>query len=111
MAWLLALGVSAGYLINKNRTMQSMVETAVAKYNEDAIVEPATDGVTTAEIRATRKADPYHTIGQYHVDATSEMRTDITSEQQSMLNAMRSFEAGAGKFDAVLDPSQKMYAF
>lgn len=103
MAWVLALGVSAGYLINKNRTMQGIVETAVAKYEDDA-AEPATGGVTTAELRATRLDTTHHKIGAFHQDTPEEQRVVLTSKQQEMLSTMHSFESGPGSFGAISVP-------
>ena len=54
--WMLGLGLSAGYLINKNLTMQHRLQERVEEYNSAA--EPSTSGLTSREIRAVKSKAP-----------------------------------------------------
>ena len=55
-AWMIALGLSAGYLINKNLTMTARIPENVAVHQSAA--KPATDGPPTQEIRKVQRTIP-----------------------------------------------------
>ena len=55
-AWVIALGLSAGYLINKNLTMKHKLEERMTTYQQNA--QPATDGPPTAVIRDVQRNVP-----------------------------------------------------
>lgn len=53
-AWVVLLGLGAGYLINKKMIMQGQLEESVNAYQNAA--EPSDNGITTAEIRTSQKS-------------------------------------------------------
>tara|TARA_Y100000768_G_scaffold36748_1_gene24012 strand:- start:924 stop:1262 length:339 start_codon:yes stop_codon:yes gene_type:complete len=55
-AWVLALALSAGYLMNKNMIMQTRLEEKVHEFNQSAA--PADPGPATATIRAVQRTVP-----------------------------------------------------
>tara|TARA_B100001250_G_scaffold268515_1_gene231663 strand:- start:261 stop:602 length:342 start_codon:yes stop_codon:yes gene_type:complete len=56
MAWVIALGISAGYLISKNQQMHNRLEDAVTEFQDAA--KPATDGPQSEEIRHVQATVP-----------------------------------------------------
>ena len=59
----MGLGIATGYLVSKNRVIKHQIDNAVAGYEGSA--EPATDGVTSAEIRSTRKLTNHVKFGDF----------------------------------------------
>lgn len=55
-AWILALGVSAGYLINKNFQMNARLKEGVKVFEESA--KPADPGPESKEIRKVQRTVP-----------------------------------------------------
>ena len=55
-AWVIGLGLSAGYLINKNLAMDSRMQESIKMHNESA--QPATDGPPTETIRQVQRSLP-----------------------------------------------------
>ena len=81
-AWLVGLGVAAGYLINKNHAISSRLDTSIAKYNSAA--EPATGGVTSAEVRSAYKRIDHVKYGDMNPDLPrSEMDALVEREASS----------------------------
>ena len=56
MAWVIALGISAGYLMSKNQQMHNQLNESVREFNEAA--KPATDGPASQEIRHVQASVP-----------------------------------------------------
>lgn len=54
-AWVIALGLGAGYLINKNLQIARQIETSVAEYQSTA--KPA-EGLSSAEVRQVQRTVP-----------------------------------------------------
>ena len=50
-AWIIGLGVSIGYLLNKNSKMTSNIDNALAKYETALSANGTTGGTTSAEIQ------------------------------------------------------------
>lgn len=55
-AWIIALGLSAGYLINKNMQLTTRIEESVKTHHSAA--KPATDGPPTETIREVQRSIP-----------------------------------------------------
>lgn len=55
-AWVLGLALAAGYLVNKNVTMQTRLEEKVHEFNQTSL--PADPGPQTATIRAVQRTVP-----------------------------------------------------
>ncbi len=90
-AWVVGLGAAAMYLFNKNTQVVSRLEEAVDSFYDAA--SPATDGATSAEIRATRSRIDHVIYG--------DMNAAIPKERQVELEAKRAESAAAvERFDA-----------
>jgi len=78
--WVVGLGAAAIYLFNKNTQLVGRLEQAVDEYYDAA--KPATDGVTSAEIRALRaKPDPYTTFGDMNAAAPKERQFELEARR------------------------------
>ena len=55
-AWVIALGLSAGYLVNKNLQMTERLEQQVKVHQEEA--KPADPGPTSEAIRTVQRTVP-----------------------------------------------------
>jgi hypothetical protein len=55
-AWVVLLGLSAGYLINKNLTTQSAIATAMAEYNAGRTADDS--GLAPSDIRTVHATVP-----------------------------------------------------
>ena len=55
-AWVIGLGIAAGYLINKNVHMQKRLTESVQEFQESA--KPAEPGPQSKEIRAVQRSVP-----------------------------------------------------
>ena len=54
-AWIIGLGVSIGYLLNKNSKMTSNIDNALAKYETALSANGTTGGTTSAEISQAKE--------------------------------------------------------
>ena len=96
-AWIIALGLSVGYLISKNVSVRQQLEESVAKFNSAA--KPATGGVTSAEVRDAYKSKAFVKYG--------DMNTDIPMKQldegaQKMADDVSAFDGGSQQIQGVL---------
>ena len=94
-AWVIALGLGAGYLINKNVLITNQLAESVEKFNSAA--KPATGGVTSAEVRAAHKRTDHVKYG--------DMSTDLSRQQMDALHQKRLAAASeAEQFDSGSSP-------
>ena len=77
-AWLIGLGLAAGYLINKNLQMSTQLNNSIAQF-EDSGAEPSTDGVTSAEVRKAYTRTDFVKYG--------DMNSDLPKRQMELLSA------------------------
>ena len=90
-AWVLGLGLAAGYLINKNLAVRARLEDAEAEYR-DVHVE-STGGATSAEVRKAWRNTDHTRFG--------EMAEDLPeSEKQKIDRLTRAQQSAAEQFDA-----------
>tara|TARA_Y100001972_G_scaffold118034_1_gene157697 strand:- start:2171 stop:2509 length:339 start_codon:yes stop_codon:yes gene_type:complete len=100
-AWVLALGMSAGYLINKNLRMGDRLQEQVLLYQEQA--KPADPGPTTSSIRKVQKtvppADKYQDMNIQ--DLTQEQVTRFAAAQENAHQQVAAYEEGPGPIQGV----------
>lgn len=95
-AWVVALGLSAGYLINKNLVMGSRLAESITTFNSAA--KPATDGPPTREIRRVQRtlpdADKYQDMNLQDL-ASNDVKelTQVQAAAHQAVSAYESFEA------------------
>lgn len=90
-AWVLGLALAAGYLINKNVQVKSRLENAATEYNSAA--NPATDGVTSSEVR-TAWANTEHTrYGDMSEDLMPAQKVQLDQKVQAQRDAVEAYDA------------------
>jgi len=77
-AWVIGLGLAAGYLINKNLQMTGQLNESIAQF-ENSGAEPSTDGATSAEVRKAYTRTDFVKYG--------DMNTDLPKRQMELLSA------------------------
>lgn len=94
-AWVVALGLSAGYLINKNLVMGSRLAESITTYN--TAVKPATDGPPTREIRRVQRtipdADKYQDMNLQ--DLSAQDVKELTQVQAQAHQTVSAYETSA----------------
>ena len=100
-AWVIALGLSAGYLINKNMQMAHQIAAKVKVYNEAAA--PADPGPTSQAIRNVQRtvpdADRYEDINMQDVDR--ERLDEITGAREAAHQEVAAYERGPPPIEGV----------
>ena len=93
-AWVIALGLSAGYLINKQLRFTEKLDETIKTYNEAA--KPAEPGPTTERIRKVQRtvpsADKYQDMNLQDID--SARVNELTTERERAHQQVAAFEAG-----------------
>lgn len=90
-AWIVGLALAAGYLINKNISVRTQLENASQNYNRAA--KPATDGVTSAEVRkAWRNVDSTR-FGDMAEDLPLSQKLDLDQRVQAQRAAVEEYDA------------------
>ena len=93
-AWIIALGLSAGFLINKNLKFQEKLNQQTKIHQEQA--EPANPGPTTERIRKVQRtvpdADKYQDMNLQDLDRRDVQQ--ITSAREKAHQEVAAFEAG-----------------
>ena len=89
-AWILALGLSAGYLVRQNMLVKTTLETAEKEFNKP----PADGGGRTSEIRQVQREVP---VSDRYQDMNLQdlSRRDVASlnhSQQAAANAVIQYE-------------------
>lgn len=100
-AWVVALGLSAGYLINKNVQMRSRLHESMTKSN--AAAHPATDGPPTAEIRKVQAtvpiADRYQDMNLQ--DLSTKTAADLVARREAAHQEVAQYEQGLPQIEGV----------
>ena len=100
-AWIIALALSAGYLINKNVQIKDQLEQASTKYNRSA--EPAEPGPTSDEIRSQqsnkdlatgRSGGKYDDFNQGTGSSRSQMN-QVLAAQDAAAQVVQEYESRA----------------
>lgn len=93
-AWVIALGLSAGYLINKNLKMTEKIEQQVKVHQEQA--KPADPGPATETIRNVQRqvpdGDKYQDMNLQ--DLSRERVAKLTQERERAHSEVAAFEQG-----------------
>lgn len=94
-AWVVGLGLAAGYLVNKNVAIKHQLEESVEEFNSAA--KPATGGVTSAEVRAThRRVDDYTNYGDMNAALPKKRMDELRSRQVAVAGEAEQFDAAQG---------------
>lgn len=92
-AWVIALGLSAGYLINKNVTLKTRLQAVAQEANHG--VGPATDGPPVQTIRKVQRtvpdADKYEEINRQ--DLKPKDQEKILEARSAKAQEVRQYEA------------------
>ena len=93
-AWVIALGLSAGYLINKKLQMTEKLDEQIKVHHDKA--KPATPGPTTEAIRDVQRtvpdADKYQDMNLQ--DISSERVNELTKSRERAHQEVAAYEAG-----------------
>jgi len=91
-AWIIGLGVSAGYLINRNLSVKAALDNAVGKYNNAA--GEATGGVTSAEIRKQWRYTDDEKYGDMNPDMPKDQMDRLHHGRQAAAAQVEAFDRG-----------------
>ena len=100
MVAVMGLGIATGYLVSKNRVIKHQIDNAVAGYEGSA--EPATDGVTSAEIRSTRKLTNHVKFGDFKESLPVRERDAVLAEQRADAKDVDDFNGSAPSIQGIL---------
>ena len=89
--WIIALGLAAGYLINKNLAITGRIEKAVNEFEGQAA--PATDGVTSAELRSAWKRTDHVKYGDMNHELPKAEKDALVLAEQSERDAVQKFDS------------------
>eukprot|EP00965_Chrysotila_dentata_P191073 6174295-Pleurochrysis_carterae.AAC.3 len=89
--WVIGLGIAAGYLINKNLSMSQQLENAV--YESESNIKPATDGVTSQEVRQSYKRLDNVKYGDMNDAIPFTEKARLLSLQKKASSAVESFDS------------------
>lgn len=90
-AWIVGLALAAGYLINKNLNVRAKLEDATAEYNKAA--KPATDGVTSSEVRQAWRNTDFTRFGDMSEDLAESQKLELDRKVQSQKLAVEQYDA------------------
>jgi len=94
-AWVVGLGLAAGYLVNKNVVLKNQLDESVEEFNSAA--RPATGGVTSSEVRATHRRVDDHTIyGDMNAALPKKRMDELRSRQLAASEETEQFDAAQG---------------
>ena len=91
-AWVVALGLGAGYLINKNTIIQDKLAESVAAFNSSA--KPATGGVTSSEVRDAYKRTDFVKYGDMNADLPKKQMDALLEKERVRESDVERFDAG-----------------
>jgi hypothetical protein len=98
-AWIIGLGVSIGYLLNKNSKMTSHIDNAVSRYETAHSGSGTTGGTTSAEISAVKQ----HPLSQLCSDFSDVISG---SEMKAIQGAQESEAANVRAYDSAPSPPE-----
>ena len=90
--WVIALGLSAGYLINKNMVISKQLDDSVAEFNSAA--KPATGGVTSAEVRNAHKRTDHVKYGDMNSELPKQEMDALVAGEVRAASAVEQFDQG-----------------
>jgi|TARA_Y100000389_G_scaffold200801_1_gene242026 polyhydroxyalkanoate synthesis regulator phasin len=94
-AWVVGLGLAAGYLVNKNVVLKNQLAESVQEFNSAA--RPATGGVTSEEVRAThRRVDDHVKYGDMNAALSKKRMDKLYSDEQAAARDAEQFDAAQG---------------
>jgi len=91
-AWVVALGLGAGYLINKNTVIQDKLAESVERFNSAA--KPATGSVTSKEVRDAYKRTDFVKYGDMNSDLPKGQMDCLLEKERRRESAVEAFDAG-----------------
>tara|TARA_Y100000817_G_scaffold252280_1_gene204853 strand:- start:7423 stop:7764 length:342 start_codon:yes stop_codon:yes gene_type:complete len=90
--WVIGLGAAALYLFNKNTQLVSRLDQAVDEYYD--VAKPATDGVTSAEIRGTQaQPDSFLTFGDMNAAVPKERQLELEARRAQAAEEVAQFDS------------------
>ena len=89
-AWIIGLGVAAGYLVNKNLSIKSAVEQSAARYEGGA--EGTTGGATSAEVRNAWKRTDHVKYGDFNTDLPKKQMDQLDAAAQRAASEVEQFD-------------------
>jgi hypothetical protein len=92
-AWIVGLGLAAGYLINKNIAVRARLDDATAEYNKAA--KPATGGVTSAEVRKAWRNTDFTRYGDMSEDLAQSQKMELDRKVQDQQSVVEQYDASS----------------
>lgn len=89
-AWVVGLGLSAGYLINKNISFTGELDKSIAAFQGAA--QPATSGVTSAEVRQAYKSTDFVKYGSMNEELSASEKNALLSRETAQASAVQSYD-------------------
>ena len=99
-AWVIAVGLGAGYLINKNVVLKNQLDESVTKFNTAA--KPATGGVTSAEVRSAWKRTDHVKYGDMNTVLPKSEMDGFIRKQENDAAEVEKFEVGSTPLPQIL---------
>jgi hypothetical protein len=92
-AWVVGLGLAAGYLINKNVAIVSRLDESVTEFNSAA--KPATGGVTSAEVRNAWKRTDHVKYADMNTGLPKKQMDALAKNEERAASEVEQFEQGS----------------
>lgn len=92
-AWLIGLGLAAGYLINKNMHIASQLDQSIAEF-ENSGAEESTDGATSAEVRQAYKRTDFVKYGDMNTDLPRKQMEALSAGEQQHASEVQQYDQG-----------------
>ena len=89
-AWVIALGLAAGYLINKNMVISGRLDQAISEFNSAA--KPSTSGVTSAEVRTAWKRTDHVKYGDMNSDLPRKEMDTLAAGEEKAAQEVQQFD-------------------
>lgn len=93
-AWVIGLGLAAGYLINKNLQVSGLIDKAQQNYNNSAA--PSTDGATSSEVRAAWANTDFVKYGDMQEDMPKSQKDLLVARTEQQRQTIESYETPPG---------------
>ena len=91
-AWVIGLGISIGYLMNKNHKLTSRIEDAVAGYENEHSANGTTGGSTSVEIKQVKNITSSVNCADINALLNGGDVSKITSAQEAASASVLSFD-------------------
>ena len=91
-AWVIGLGISIGYLLNKNHKLTSRIQDAVAGYENEHSANGTTGGSTAAEIKQVKNIPSSVSCADISALLNGGDVAKITSAQEAANASVLSFD-------------------